>query len=92
MSEPDRAHKTSSIGFETEYTRRLKDQCRLDYKELNKFARISSPHNIRKTKIKIHLVQNVSSYSILLTGINPGVNHPISEERPSNDPEDLTAK
>lgn len=98
MSEPDRAHKTSSIEFKTEYARRLKDS-RLDYQKLSKFARISSPQNIRKAKVEIHPVKNVSRYSIPLTGINPGVNHPIQvelltkicKERPSNDYEDLAA-
>lgn len=96
MSEPNRAPKNSNVGFETEYTKRLKDRCRPDYKKLSKFANLSSPYNIKKAKVKIHPVLNVSRYSIPLTGTNPGVNHlkqgePLFEnllKRPSNDPED----
>ncbi|CAH1104653.1 unnamed protein product [Psylliodes chrysocephalus] len=99
MSEPEGAPKTSNVGFETEYTRRLKDRCRPDYKELSKYAKISSPQNIRKSKVKIHPVLNVSRYSIPLKGTNP--NTGVKElnikdfldkkfsRRPSNDPEVL---
>ncbi|CAH1108699.1 unnamed protein product [Psylliodes chrysocephalus] len=99
MSEPTRAPITTNVGFETQYTRRLKDRCRPDYKELSKYAKIQSPQNIRKAKVKILPVLNVSRYSIPLTGTNnnTGVNIPVAkeplakkfEERPSNDPEVL---